>query len=156
MTFHFLHVTVNIEKTFSATDQMWRPSHTHTPLWKALSILCNGPNVTLFIDREAGEIIRLVASVRLFACLSVCPSSVVWTVWPIGPRSLCVCVCNQLLFRQVVPSRSITLLIIRTYNFIHEKCGKNILTGFWLVSRPQCFVWRHVWSIAILRLSWVW
>ena len=45
----------------------------------------------LIIDREAREIIELVASVRPSVCpsvcpfvsLSVCPSSTVWTVWPL-------------------------------------------------------------------------
>ena len=40
------------------------------------------PSLPIVIDREAGEIMRLVASVCLSVCLSVFPSSPVWTVWP--------------------------------------------------------------------------
>ncbi len=47
----------------------------------------------IVIDREAGEIIRLVASVRLSVRLSVCPSVClsVYTFTIISPRYLCVC-----------------------------------------------------------------
>ena len=57
--------------------------------------------LVIFIDREAGEIIRLVASI----CPSVCPS-----VFTSGGVQNC-CISNLLLFRQVAPSRWITLLI---------------------------------------------
>ncbi len=60
----------------------------------------------IIIEREAGEIIRLVASVRLSVCLFICLKH------KLAVQGLCVCVCNQLLFREVAPSRSITLLII--------------------------------------------
>ncbi len=72
------------------------PINPHKDLWNIInphqSPLAIRPNrsspvLTIFIDREAGEIIRLVASVRLSMCLCVCWRSPVWTVWP-----TCVCV----------------------------------------------------------------
>ncbi len=36
--------------------------------------VCDDADYIIFIDREAGEIIRLVASVRPSVCPSVCPS----------------------------------------------------------------------------------
>ncbi len=39
--------------------------------------------VPLFIDREAREIMYLVASVRPSVRPFVCPSSPVWTIWPL-------------------------------------------------------------------------
>ena len=33
---------------------------------------------SIFIDSEAGEICNMFGGVRLFVCLSVCPSSPVW------------------------------------------------------------------------------
>ncbi len=80
--------------------------------------------IALFIDREAGEIIRLVASVCLcaclFVCLSVCPSppetQIRYTL-----KNIIECSCqgavklvvlsNLLLFLQVAHLRSIMLLI---------------------------------------------
>ncbi len=67
----------------------------------------------IFIDREAGEIIRLVASVCLCVCLCVCLSVCLSELIECSSQGAFKMVgCSKwLLFRQVVPSRSITLLI---------------------------------------------
>ena len=60
----------------------------------------------------------MFGSVRLFVCLFVCLFvrallfEQMHTHLPLPVQGLCVCVCNQLLFRQVAPLRSITLLIL--------------------------------------------
>ncbi len=48
----------------------------------------------LIIDCEAREIMYLVASVRLFVCLSVCVCSPVQEE-PLPVQSVCLCACNQ-------------------------------------------------------------
>ena len=53
-----------------------RPCRWHSTLLHTTADSC------LIIDCEAGEIIRLVASVCLSICPYVCWSSPVWTVWP--------------------------------------------------------------------------
>ena len=57
---------------------------------KALTRMVNNIIIHSFIiDREAGEIICLVASVRLSICLFVCWWSPAWTVWPL-PLIFCM------------------------------------------------------------------
>ena len=57
--------------------------------------------IFVFIDREAREIMYLVASVRPCVDLSAFPSSPVWIIWPLSKvwslpvRGFCLCVCNQ-------------------------------------------------------------
>ena len=77
-------------------------------------------NSSIFIDREPGEIIRLVASVFLClfvclsVCLSVCPSSPVKNIRESSSQGAFKMVGRSKLssFRQVAPPRSIMLLIL--------------------------------------------
>ena len=65
--------------------------------------------VAIFIDREAGEKICLVASVCLFACLCVCPSYRVFI-----SRSLQ----NYWAFKMVVVSTGCAIAVDHAFNFI--------------------------------------
>ncbi len=77
-----------------ACSESKQPAPSSKSIW--LKDISNWP---IIIDREAGEIIRLVASVRGHSNIYDDQSKVV------------VCVCYLLLFRQVGRLRSITLLI---------------------------------------------
>ncbi len=68
---------------------------------------------------------RLVASVCLFVGVFVGTVNQLNTHLPLSVQGLRVCVCYQLLFRQVAPSRSITLLIQFTSCNMGGKIGSS-------------------------------
>ncbi len=77
----------------------------------------------IIIDREAGEIIRLVASVHLSVRPSVRPSDRPSVRPSVRPGVQNGCVCNLLLFRHVWRLRSITLLIRTCFFCMDSSCS---------------------------------
>ena len=104
----------------------------------------------LVIDRKAGEIIRLIASVCLFACLFaclfVCPSSPVWTVWAMTGQQLKMLSRLSMTWLAKHSKRASETLVSYTLKKIIECSSQG---AFKKVGRSK---WLLFWQVAPSRL----